>query len=365
VGAIDDSLIAELRDIRFALASAGGRQIAVQHVPMVRAMEGVEKSLRKPLRLGVLGEGNSGKSLLINYLLRHQILPSGGFAGETTQILIRYAPEPSVSSIGPDGSRNRLTSKAFGRLVKPESRPLSVPAVIYDAASGTGTGSRPTSMIFTGPPRQGTVSRLIEVGLPIDLLKTVEIVEVRGFPEAKANGPVRRAFRDIGLIVWCTLATQAWKETEVTAWSRVPRLHRKAAVMLITYKDAVRQAKDQVKIMARMRQATASLFDDVALISLRDAVQSLVSMDSEEAERLRADSNVEAAESALAAVIRGRQLRRLEKASGILGRIARRLGASAAALNATSMRELAIRLERLAAALRHASPSIVPAVEPA
>jgi hypothetical protein len=361
VGAVEDNLVAELGEIRSALIKRSPRQIRGKRASLVRVLEAIERSVRKPPRLGVLGEGNSGKSLLINYLLRHQILPSGGFAGESTEILIRYAPEPSVVSIGPDGSRNRLTSKAFGRLVKPEGRPLGVPAVIYDAATGAGT--RPTS-IFPGPRRQGA-SRLIEVGLPIELLKDLEIVEVRAFPEGQPDAPVREAFRDIGLIVWCTLATQAWKETEVTAWARVPRQHRQGTVMLVTYKDAVRQPKDQAKIMARMRQASASLFDDVALVSLRDAVQSLISADYDAAQRLRAESNIEAVETALAAVIRKWRLVRLLKASRILSRLAARLGRAASGRNATFMRELAIRLERLAAEFRHASPSISLAVEAA
>jgi hypothetical protein len=361
VGAVEDNLIAELGDIRSALDTAAGRLIVGRRRgSFARVLENIEASLRKPLRLGVLGEGNSGKSLLINYLLRHQILPAGGFAGESTEILIRHAPEPSVFSVGADGSRNRLTSKAFGRLVKPKARPLSVPAVIYDAASGA--GAKAASAIFPTPKRAG-VSRLIEVGLPIERLKDLEIVEVRAFPDAQAGGPVRRAFRDIGLIVWCTLATQAWKETEVTAWNRVPLLHRKGALMMVTYKDAIRQARDEAKILARLRQAGASLFDDVALVSLRDAVQSLVSDDN--VERLRADSNIDAAEAALEAVIRNWRFRRLQKAGRILKRIAMRLGAAASGRQAVPIRELAVRLERLAAEFRHASPSVSLAVEPA
>lgn len=363
MGAVESHLITELQNIRSALDTAAGRLIVGRRrTSLCRALESVEASFQKPLRLGVLGEGNSGKSLLINYLLRHQILPSGGFAGESTQILIRYAPEPSVFSVGADGSRNRLTSKAFGRLVKPKTRPLGVPAVIYDAASGA--GAKAASPIFTNP-RRPDISRLIEVGLPIERLKDLEIVEVRAFPDAQPDGPVRAAFRDIGLIVWCTLATQAWKETEVAAWSRVPLLHRKDALMLVTYKDAIRQARDEAKILARLRQAGASLFDDVALVSLRDAVQSLVSVEEADAERLRADSNIDGAEAALDAVMRNWQHRRLQKAGRILKGLAVRIAAAASGRQATPTRELAIRLERLAAEFRHASPSVSLAVEPA
>jgi hypothetical protein len=361
LGAVEDGLISELRAIRFALASSSGRRIARPHLPLFRALERVEQCFKRPLRLAVLGEGNSGKSLLINYLLKHHVLPAGGFTGENTAILIRYAREPAVFSIGSDGHRNRLTSKAFGLLVKPENRVLpSTPAVIYDAAlsPASRTGASAASMIFPAPKRYRPQVRLIEVGLPIDVLKRVEIVEVRNYPEAEPTSPAARVFRDVGLTIWCTLATQAWKETEVLAWKRVPELHRKGALMLVTYKDAIRHAKDEAKITARLKHAASSLFDDVALVSLRDAIQSLISADDSEGARLRAESNVDGAESAIVTMIRNWQMRRLQKASRIIRMIASRLAGAASGLNVKACRELAIRLERLAAEFRHASPSI-------
>jgi len=365
VGTVENNLLLELRAIRSSLLSLSPRHSASEHAPLLRSLERIEACFSRPLRLAVMGEQNSGKSLLINYLLRHQILPSGGFAGENTEILIRYAPEASVHSIGADGLRTRITSKAFGRLVKPENRgsPSQGPSsVIYDASSA----SRPvhpqsaaTNLVFSRPRKNPQSLRLIEVGLPLELLKTIELVEVRSYPQENSDNPAFRAFRHVNLAIWCTLATQAWKESEVMALRRIPEAYRRGALMLVTYKDAIRQSKDEAKITARLRHSGGALFDDVALVSLRDAVRALISSDLAEASRLRQESNIEAVERAIVQMIKQWQAHRLQKASRMLRTLAHTvIATSDKGSRISASREFGIRLERLATDFMHASPTI-------
>jgi GTPase SAR1 family protein len=363
VATIETDLLAELNAIRKALGAADKVRATPRYAIIDRAFTRIERSLTRPLRIGVLGEENSGKSLLINYLLKHQILPSGGFAGGSTAILVRHAPEPSVHAIRPDGIRNRLTSKAFGRLIKPETRrTVSTPSVIYDGLQSRESPARPApergNLVFAAPKKADALSRLIEVGLPLEVLKQVEMIELRALPEAQPASPVTRAFRSVDLTIWCTLATQAWKETEVLAWKRVPSVYRRGSLMLVTYKDAIRHEKDEAKITARLRHATTALFGDVALISLRDAVQSLIAADAQEAGRLRVESNVEHVERAILAMIHNWQIRRLQKVGRLLHLIAAKLSRSGQGRNVVPNRELAFRLQRLALAFLRASPSI-------
>ncbi|WP_088345369.1 MULTISPECIES: hypothetical protein [Rhodomicrobium] len=359
-----DSLMAELRSIRHALAEAAGGKPSALLGPVRRALDRLERCLARPLRMAVLGEENAGKSLLINYLLKHQVLPSGAFAGEGNQLLIRYAAEPAVHAVSPDGSRNRLTSKAFGRLIKPETvvaRAMSA-SVIYDAATAGRSGPR-APMIgpgdLVGAPRKTPQApmRLIEIGLPLDFLRHLEIVEVRASPDGALTSPSRRAFRKVDFSIWCTLATQAWKETEAAAFRRIAAANRKSALMLVTYKDAVRRGRDEEKIIARLRHAGGKLFDNVVLVSLRDALQSLLSPDADDARRLFADSNIEAAETAIRALADGRQQRRYRKAAGLLRHAAERLASHARQAGGAGL-DTAARLNRLAAEFLDASPSL-------
>lgn len=366
----EDNLLSELRSIRSALATSGASRSLPRFAAADRALGRVIQSLARPMRMAVLGEENSGKSLLVNYLLKHQVLPSGGFAGECTELLIRYAPESSVHSVNAEGVRTRLTSKAFGRLVKPETpRPAATSKVIYDAASAaardTGAGASAANLIIPTHSRPQAPSKLIEIGLPLGFLKRIEIIEVRAYPGGAAASPSARAFRQVDMTLWCTLATQAWKETEVVSWRRIPALHRKSALMLVTYKDAIRRGKDEAKILARLRHSCAGLFDDVVLVSLRDALQSLLSADGGIAGKLRIDSNIEATEDAITAMIHRWQRRRFQKAAGVLQRLANTHEALDRTRGLATGREFALKLERLAADFLNASPSLFLADEAA
>ena len=275
-----------------------------------------------------------------------------------------------MHSVNAEGVRTRLTSKAFGRLVKPETpRPAAASKVIYDAASAaagdTGASASAANLIIPTHSRPQAPSKLIEIGLPLGFLKRIEIIEVRAYPGGAATSPSARAFRKVDMTLWCTLATQAWKETEVVSWRRIPALHRKSALMLVTYKDAIRRGKDESKILARLRHSCTGLFDDVVLVSLRDALQSLLSADGGVAGKLRIDSNIEATEDAINAMIHRWQRRRFQKAAGVLQRLANRHEAFDRTRGLATGHEFALKLERLAADFLNASPSLFLADEAA
>jgi GTPase SAR1 family protein len=359
----EDSLLVELGSLRDALIWANVRTSVPATRSAIRALSRLRDAVARPVRIAVMGEENSGKSLLINYLIKHQVLPSGSFAGESTQLLIRHAPEASVHAVGADGSRNRLTSKAFGRLIKPDMRvPDPNAGVIYDAARPERRASYAALIsagLSGGPATARQVPmKLIEVGLPLDFLRRVEIIEVRGFPTGQASAASANAFRQVDLAIWCTLSTQAWKETEVAAWKRIPPGRRKLALMLVTYKDAIRRAADETRITARLRQATSGLFDDVVLVSLHQALQSLLTSDEEAARALHHKSNVDSAENRITGMIEAWQRRRLQKAGRLLGHLAVCLGAPDGNTAGGRNQQLAERLGALAADFLNASPSI-------
>lgn len=352
---IRTELLSELNAICVSPVIAGEGRAFQKQASVRHTLEKLERILSRPLRIAVLGEQNSGKSLLINYLLRHQVLPSGGFSGESTELLIRYAPVPSVYAISRDGSRNRLTSKAFGKLVKPEMpRTSESPAFTYDASLNgrydSDQAEKSGNFVFGAGKTSSAPSRLIDVGLPLPILKRLEFVEVRGVLDEEANSPISHAFRQVEATIWCTLATQAWKETEILAWKSVPPMHRKSALMFVTYKDAIRKGKDETKILSRLHHTAGALFDEIILVSLRDAVQSLLSTDAETARHYRSDSNIELSEVALIQMIETWQKRRMLKASRIIQ------AAASIVRPLARGHEIAARLERLSGEFLNVSP---------
>ncbi|MEO1719533.1 MAG: hypothetical protein AAFR23_04790, partial [Pseudomonadota bacterium] len=65
--------------------------------------------------------------------------------------------------------------------------------------------------------------------------------------------------------IFCTSATQAWKESERAAWQSVPSTHRKIGVLAVTYVDLL-DVNEIASLQVRVLDATAGLFDKVVYL---------------------------------------------------------------------------------------------------
>ena len=366
MGIIESQALSELHALHEMLAEMCiGGSMAFQRA--LRCVKAIEWHLARPVRIAVLGEENSGKSLFLNYLLEHQILPASRFSPDETEILIRYAPEPSVYVVSKEGHRARLTSHAFGALSKADARPKPRSSNIIYQASGPSSGGSEAARMFAKPGGSNPPSRLIDVGLPIEMLRDIEMIEVRSMPDAKTATPASLAFRQVDIAIWCTLATQAWKETEAISWRSIPPARRQLALMLVTYKDAIHDRQDEIKILERLYRATPGMFKDILLVSFKDAVAALLEADEEKARELKNDSNVEAITRTLVLMVQDRKAQRLRKASRLLRTVAAMIaqyGESDAKLD-RKRRAAAERLDQLADVLLDIAPSVSLKVEAA
>ncbi len=324
--AAKESLLRDLDAMCHELAVAGTLGCNPRLRSAGRALARLKSGLDRPIRLAVFGEDRAGKSSTINFLLKRQALPSGGLAGQAAYLLVYYASEPEMYAVGRDGTRTRLTSRAVTRIAQPESpadTPAPVANVIYSATDCTAPPP-PAQTVLGGLPSNtpSAAGKLVELGLQNDILRSVVMMEARAFPPASAGPAIAAAFRTVDIAIWCTLATQAWKESERADWTAIPAGRRRNALLLVTYKDAVRNQNDELKILTRLRHNTTRLFRDVVLISLRDALNALAAVDREEAEPLRARSNGEAVETAVRALAHHWHQDRLHKAERQLRLIA-------------------------------------------
>jgi hypothetical protein len=192
------------------------------------------------------------------------------------------------------------------------------------------------------------------------MLKDIEMIEVRSMPDAKTVAPASLAFRQVDIAIWCTLATQAWKETEAASWRRIPPPRRQSALMLVTYKDAIHDTRDEIKILERLYRATPGMFRDILLVSFKDAVAALLEADEEKARELKNDSNIEAIERTLVLMVQDRKAHRLRKASRLMRTVAAMLAQSFESdANRDRQRSaVAERLDQLADVLLDIAPSV-------
>jgi hypothetical protein len=194
-----------------------------------RALGRVARAACRPLRLAILGEANSGKSSLANVLTGEATLPALPIANTRLPTLLRYAPAAFACALYPGGARRTLSGST------------KLPA--------------------------GPIIR-VEVGLPIETLKRIEILDFPG----SANPLYPTDLLDvlshgIDAAVWATAATQAWRETERIAWLALPSRVRSRGLLAVTHCDLIATGEDFRRLRARLKTDAGPYFQEINFVS--------------------------------------------------------------------------------------------------
>ena len=198
-------------------------------LPAIRAMRRTERRLNRPLRVAIVGEFNSGKSSLANLLARVESLPTAVVSNTRIPTLLYHAREPEIWAVDESGQREVLRAA--------------------DQA------------------RRQSIFRL-EVGLPSLRLRAVEFLDLPGLADPHSRAPaVDLSLHRVDAVLWCTMSTQAWKESERAAWSRLPARLRARGLLVSTHRDLLYEARDAEKLLGRLRSQASSSFRDIILVS--------------------------------------------------------------------------------------------------
>lgn len=186
-------------------------------------------------RLVLMGEFSSGKSTLSNILLGGATLPM--------QVTATRLP-PVVVSYGEPG--------AFARTHAGDV----VPVDLTDLSALT--------------PQQ---YRSLHVTMQSDTLELCDLVDMPGISDP--NMPADTWDQLVGEfdhVIWCTHATQAWRQSEAAAWDRMRGATRGQNLLLVTQFDKLRSPRDRARVMTRVIAETAGKFAAVYPVSLLDAM---------------------------------------------------------------------------------------------
>lgn len=226
-------VIHQLRQARHKLQRAASPDLRL--TPAIRALWRTEKRLDRPLRVAVCGEINSGKSSLANLLAGIESLPTAILSNTRIPTLLYYAAEPEIWTVQRNGKRARLRSDR-------------------------------------GLPRGDQIFR-IEVGLPSQRLQSVEIVDLPGLVDPRSGLPeIDLIAHHVDAAIWCTMSTQAWKESERTAWSMLPPRLGDRGILVATHRDLLHNARDQEKLLGRLYQEVGTSFAGIVLVSTAEAL---------------------------------------------------------------------------------------------
>ena len=190
---------------------------------------------RKP-RLALMGEFSAGKSTLANLLIGAQHLPVQVTATQLPPVWISYGNAPP--------HRIDLEGKSIPvSLARLEDVPIFETAYI----------------------------RMFEQS---DILEHCDIIDMPGISDPNMPAAVwQRILPQADGVIWCTHATQAWRQSESAIWATMtPELQRRS-LLLLTRIDKIVSDRDRERIVKRVSRETAGQFSGSCLpISLTKAI---------------------------------------------------------------------------------------------
>jgi len=277
-------VIHQLRQARHKLQRAASPELRLSAA--IRALWRTEMRLDRPLRVAVCGEINSGKSSLANLLAGIESLPTAILSNTLIPTLLYYAAEPEVWTVQPNGRRARLR----------------------------GERGMPREKIFR-----------IDVGLPSQRLRAVQIVDLPGLVDPRSGLPeIDLIAHHVDAAIWCTMSTQAWKESERTAWSLLPPRIGERGILVATHRDLLRNALDQEKLLSRLRDEVGTSFAGIVLVSTAEALAVMGKDRSGPAGAAWSASGAAALESTLASLLVSLREQRAAAALRMTSRVAHR-----------------------------------------
>lgn len=189
---------------------------------------------RKP-RFAIMGEFSAGKSTLSNLLIGTPVLPVKVTATQLPPIWIAY------------GDREPYRVDVDG-----EEHPVE-----FNDLSGISLDDTMCIRIFHKS----------------DALELCDLIDMPGISDPNMSSNVwERALHLADGVIWCTHATQAWRQSESAVWSAVnPSLYDKS-LLLLTRIDKIMNDRDRQRVVRRVEKEVNGNFAGVLPISLTDAI---------------------------------------------------------------------------------------------
>ncbi len=192
-------------------------------------------TMRKP-RIALMGEFSAGKSTLSNLLLGARPLPEKVTATRLAPVWMSHG-----------------TTAPYRVTVDGVTEPVSL------------------DRLESIPVAETHVIRLF---MESDILELCDLIDFPGISDPNMSSEVwERMLPEVDAVIWCTHATQAWRQSEAAVWNMMPDAVRDFSVLLITRYDKLITEKDRHRVFQRVRRETDGQFAATFPISLLQALQ--------------------------------------------------------------------------------------------
>jgi GTPase SAR1 family protein len=189
--------------------------------------------------------------------------------------------KPKVAILGEFSSgKSTLANVLLGRVSSPvRVTATQVPPIWYTHGAGdpivvdsegneTEIGLDEVSSVAV----EGT--QFVRVFLEAPILEQLDFIDMPGSSDPNMSPDIWNAILpQADAVVWCTPATQAWRQSEAAIWEEIDPDVQERSVLLVTRIDKVLSDSDRARLMKRMRRETTTTFRDVFAVDLMSATK--------------------------------------------------------------------------------------------
>ncbi|SIO40634.1 Dynamin family protein [Rhodovulum sp. ES.010] len=116
-------------------------------------------------------------------------------------------------------------------------------------------------------------TRLVQLFVEADLLRLCDLIDMPGISDPNMDSGVWEDVIDLADgVIWCSHATQAWRQSEAAVWDGLADRLACTSLLLLTRSDKLVTDQDKARVIKRVSRETEGLFKEVLPISLTDAV---------------------------------------------------------------------------------------------
>jgi hypothetical protein len=264
----------DLCDPMAKLGGGGGPRAALStgESRLPGRMDRILAALSRPLRIAVLGEPGSGKTSVINHLLDAEALPLRHPGAGQLPVLVRFAAQFSAFTVSGKGGRGRLTTRAIRSAEpEPEEERPPVPKIVYQQLRRSEFRDQEASAPVGTPNLRGEPGgNYVEIALPNPALRDVEFVEIPSLLNGWCQvASMASLIRSADAAIWCTVAHQAWKESERRNWLRCRGRFGDRTLLAVTFADALAVRGQRDMLAQRLNKEAGEFFPAGAFASLK------------------------------------------------------------------------------------------------
>ena len=135
---------------------------------------------------------------------------------------------------------------------------------------GTATQIRPHEISDVDPED----TAYVKVPLAAGVLELMDLIDMPGISDPNMPSKVwKRLIHEADSVLWCSHATQAWRQSEAATWAELPPSLHAHSLLLLTRADKLSGQGDIDRVVARVEKEAQGLFSGIFPISLVRAAQ--------------------------------------------------------------------------------------------